>query len=407
MKIGVVLGRFPVISEQFIVNHVVGLIESGHEVTILAAERGDLQRIQPMVRDYSLLERTLYMGIPRSPMQRVLSLPVLLLWNLLLRPLRTLRALNYRRYRTGVTSGKTLFFLHRLARKRYDVLHVHFGANGLTGAFLKDCAVAGSLVVAFHGSDINTYPRRFGTDVYAYMYTRCDMITANTSFTAEKIVANGARRDLIRLVPESLKVDAYPFVERRPQADRFVVLTVGRLVDKKGHRYVLPAIAALRQEIPGLVYRIVGDGHNRAALEAQAVELGIADCCHFLGAMTSDAIRDEYARCDVFVLASVTAPDGDMEGQGLVIQEAQASGCPVVTTLHNGIPDGVLDGVSGILVPEGDSDALTAALRSLARERARLPEMGRAGSDFVRSTYDTATVAQRQEEWYRELLAAI
>ncbi|MEX2445106.1 MAG: glycosyltransferase [Alkalispirochaeta sp.] len=402
MKIGVMVGRFPVVSEQFILNQIVGLIDSGHDVTVLSVNTGDTAHIQPMVRDYRLMERTVFARLPRSTRGRIIRFPLMFLWNVIRRPVKTLTALRYDRYRTGVTSGKTLFYLNAVGGRRFDLLHVHFGANGLTGAFLKDIGVARQLAVAFHGSDINTYPRRYGTDVYRYMYGRCDLITANTSFTAGKIVANGGPEDVIRLVPESLKVAEYPFVERAPRPDRFRILTVGRLVEKKGHRFVLPAIAAIREEVPGIEYRMVGDGPERAVLEAQAKELGIDDLCEFAGAMTSDQISGEYARCDLFVLASVTAASGDMEGQGLVIQEAQASGCPVVSTLHNGIPDGVLDGESGILVPEGDSDALAATLLRLAHNRKQLAAMGRRGSEFVKGTYETAIVTEKLEGWYRE-----
>ncbi|HKK48900.1 MAG TPA: glycosyltransferase [Alkalispirochaeta sp.] len=404
MKIGVMVGRFPVVSEQFILNHIVGLIDSGHEVTILAVNEGDIDRVQPMVRDYQLMEQTVFARLPRSPRARFVGVPLMFLWNLIRRPIPTFIGIRYGRYRTGVTSGKTMFFLNAVGSLRFDLLHVHFGANGLTGAFLKDIGVADRLAVAFHGSDINTYPRRYGQDVYHYMYSRCDLITANTSFTADKIVANGADRSRIRLVPESLKVGEYPFVERDPKENRFRILTVGRLVDKKGHRYVLPAIAAIRDRIPGLSYRMVGDGPNRPALEAQARELGVDDICEFAGLMTSDAIQHEYAKCDLFVLASVTAPSGDMEGQGLVLQEAQASGCPVVSTLHNGIPDGVLDGETGLLVPEGDSQALAEAILRLAEDRERLKEMGRRGSQFVTDKYDTQVVTRTLQGWYHELI---
>lgn len=404
MKIGVMVGRFPVVSEQFILNHIVGLIDCGHEVTILAVNKGDMDRVQPMVRDYRLIDRTVYVRLPRSSRARFVGVPLMFLWNLIRRPVKTLIGVRYDRYRTGVTSGKTMFFLNAVGHLRFDLLHVHFGANGLTGAYLKDVGVADSLAVAFHGSDINTYPRRYGQGVYQYMYRRCDLITANTSFTADKIVANGADRSRIRLVPESLKVVEYPFVARDPKEDRFRILTVGRLVDKKGHRFVLPALAAIRDQIPGMTYRMVGDGPNRAALEAQARELGVDDICEFAGLMTSDAIQQEYANCDLFVLASVTAPSGDMEGQGLVIQEAQASGCPVVSTLHNGIPDGVLDRETGLLVPEGDSQALADAILKLAQDRGRLKEMGRRGSQFVKGKYDTTIVTQTLQGWYRELV---
>lgn len=402
MKIGVIVGKFPVISEQFILNHIAGLIDEGHEVTVLAAARGGTGRVQPMVTEYRLLDRALYADVPSKPLARGPRLLLLTVKNAFLRPRHLLRAFSRRRYRTGVASGKTVFFLNAFSRLRFDLLYAHFGPNGLSGAFLKDIGVAPRLAVAFHGSDINTYPKRFGEDVYSYMFTRCDLVTANTNFTAEKVMAAGASREQMTIVPESLRTDDYPPRTWSPRNHGFRVLTVGRMVEKKGHRYVLEAIAALREVIPGLRYRMVGDGSLRRSLEAQAETLGIADICDFLGAQTADVVRDEYAECDIFVLASVTAAGGDMEGQGLVLQEAQAMGVPVVSTYHNGIPDGVLEGETGILVPERDVEGLHRAIESLWSDPERIASMGRRAVGFVRERYDTAAVTEKLEETLRE-----
>lgn len=402
MKIGVIVGKFPVISEQFILNHIAGLIDKGHEVTVLAAARGSTDRVQPMVGEYRLLDRTLYADLPSKPVSRVFRLLLLSIRNAFLRPRILLRAFSRRRYRTGVTSGKTVLFLNAFSRLRFDLLYAHFGPNGLSGAFLKDIGVAPRLAVAFHGSDINTYPKRFGEDVYSYMFTRCDLVTANTTFTAGKVMSAGATKEQLTIVPESLRTDDYPARTWTPKHNGFRVLTVGRMVEKKGHRYVLEAISTLREVIPGLRYRMVGDGSLRRSLEAQAEALGIADICDLLGAQTADVVRREYAQCDIFVLASVTAAGGDMEGQGLVLQEAQAMGVPVVSTYHNGIPDGVLEGETGILVPEGDAEGLHRAIESLWRDPERIAAMGRRAVEFVRERYDTAAVTEKLEGTLRE-----
>ena len=104
------------------------------------------------------------------------------------------------------------------------------------------------------------------------------------------------------------------------------------------------------------------------------------------------------------MLASVTASDGDMEGQGLVLQEAQAVGLPVVSTLHNGIPDGVLNGVSGYLVPEGDAHALAERVEYLIEHPGVWPEMGRCGREFVEKNYNIQMLNNKLIEIYRESL---
>jgi colanic acid/amylovoran biosynthesis glycosyltransferase len=120
--------------------------------------------------------------------------------------------------------------------------------------------------------------------------------------------------------------------------------------------------------------------------------------------MTQDEVRELYADSHIFILSSVTAANGDREGQGLVLQEAQAMGLPVLSTLHNGIPDGVLDGESGFLVPEKDADALAEKLTYLIENPENWPEMGLAGRKFVEERYDINKLNDRLVKIYEQIL---
>ena len=105
-------------------------------------------------------------------------------------------------------------------------------------------------------------------------------------------------------------------------------------------------------------------------------------------------------------MSSVTASDGDKEGQGLVLQEAQGMGLPVLSTLHNGIPDGVLDGKSGFLVPERDVDGLAQKLDYLLENPQVWSEMGLAGRKFVEQHYDINKLNDKLVQIYQDLLNA-
>lgn len=281
-------------------------------------------------------------------------------------------------------------------------MHCHFGPNGLIGSFLKDSGVAQSLIVTFHGSDINTYPSRYGQAVYHWMYNQVDLVTVNTSFTGGKVEANGCQSEKIRILPVGLIPSDYDTVNR-DSIEPFSILTVGRLVGKKGHEYLLRALPEVLSRFPRAYWNIAGDGHLQASLEALAHELGISSKVHFLGQCTNSRVKELYALSAVFVLPSVTAPDGDMEGQGLVLQEAQYCQVPIVSTLHNGIPDGVLEGKTGYLVPEKDSIALADRICALFSDPDLARKMGINGHDFVAKNYDTHSLAQTLKGWYQEL----
>ncbi len=104
------------------------------------------------------------------------------------------------------------------------------------------------------------------------------------------------------------------------------------------------------------------------------------------------------------MLPSVTASNGDREGQGLVLQEAQMAGLPVLSTWHNGIPDGVLDGQTGFLVPEKDVDSLAEKLEYLIQNRVLWPQIGHAGQEFVRNKFDVNIVVDKLISLYERLI---
>jgi colanic acid/amylovoran biosynthesis glycosyltransferase len=176
----------------------------------------------------------------------------------------------------------------------------------------------------------------------------------------------GCPENKIYKLPVGLEISQYNFYERKLTAgEKVKIITVGRLVEKKGIEYGIKAIAKVVEKNPEVVYTIVGDGVLRNSLENLILELGIAENIKLVGWMTQEQVRHLYAVSHIFMLPSVTAANEDREGQALVLQEAQAMGLPVLSTLHNGIPEGLLDGKSGFLVPEKDVEALAEKLNYL------------------------------------------
>lgn len=176
----------------------------------------------------------------------------------------------------------------------------------------------------------------------------------------------------------------------REQRDPLTILTVGRLVPKKGLPVLLEALRDLR--VRGLPVRlaVVGDGPARAEFEAHARTLGVADHVEFAGSVGQDEIRARYATADVFCLPSFA------EGIPVVLMEAMAMELPVVTTTIMGIPELVADGVHGRLVPPGRPDRLADALAELlAATPEQRAEMGRAGRERVLAAFDVREEARR------------
>jgi colanic acid/amylovoran biosynthesis glycosyltransferase len=188
----------------------------------------------------------------------------------------------------------------------------------------------------------------------------------------------------------------WPYRERPPSpAGRLRMVSVGRLVEKKGVEYALRALRLLLDRGLDVQYRILGDGPLRDRLTALVGQLGLDRHVTLHGRNRQERVRVDLEHSDVLVAASVTAADGDEEGIPNVLKEAMASGMPVVGSRHAGIPELVEDGVSGLLVPERDEQGLADALQRLAGEPGRRAAMGRAGRAKVEREYDIHSLNDR------------
>jgi len=166
------------------------------------------------------------------------------------------------------------------------------------------------------------------------------------------------------------------------------VVSVARLVEKKGLPYAIRAVAALRLGGFDIALDIVGDGPLRSSLDSLIAELGMSNAVRIIGARSRDEVARVMAGAHLFAAPSVTARDGDMEGIPVALMEAMASGVPVVATRHSGIPELVEDKVSGLLVPERDTDALATAFRWLVEHPERWMGMALAAHDAVEHSFN-------------------
>ena len=172
--------------------------------------------------------------------------------------------------------------------------------------------------------------------------------------------------------------------------------------EKKGIPYALRALARALDARPfpfGLT--LIGDGEDRPAIEALVDELGLRDQVTFRGMLPHAQVLEELARSHILLQTSVTASNGDSEGGApVILLDAQASGMPVVSTLHADIPSYVRDGESGYLAPEKDVDGLADCILRLVEEPARWGDMGRAGRRHVEENYSAQVQAAELETIY-------
>jgi len=180
-----------------------------------------------------------------------------------------------------------------------------------------------------------------------------------------------------------------------PGRDRPRIVSVGRLVPKKGMDVLVRAIAQLAGQGMPVLCDIIGEGPERRRLEAMTGELGVESLVRLRGALAPPDARRALAKADVVALACVRSPNGDMDGIPVALMEGMAAGRPVVSTTISGIPELITDGDSGLLVEPGDPGSLAAAIRRLLEEPSLAARLAAAGARVVEERFDQATNATR------------
>lgn len=304
----------------------------------------------------------------------------------------------------GLRRGvETLVRAPLLAREGpYDVVHCHYGDIGLADGGAAAYWSA-PLIVSFYGYDCSSYVAARGRDVFLPLFAAADRVLVLGESMRARLLALGAPPDRIGIQPLGVDTDRIRPSATPPEAGR--VVTVARLVPKKGIDLALRSVTRVAAEGIDIRYEILGDGPLRGSLEALAATLGIDDRVRFRGLCSQAEVAEALARAAVFLLPSRTAPDGDEEGTPTVLLEAASAGVPVVSTRHAGIPDIVAHGETGVLVPEGDDAGLAEAVAGLLAGSARREAMARAARDRAVREHDVKALDQRLERHYEEASA--
>jgi colanic acid/amylovoran biosynthesis glycosyltransferase len=406
LGVAVLVGQFPTYSETFITSQLWELRRRGHELRIFSLHRGPEPAPGERLAPEQLLCRTTWVDVPRSRRRRALAALPRLGSSVAAAPALTLPLVAPRRLGRNIRNLSALYALRTLVRDppKADVLHAHFGTIANSFLFAKPL-LGVPLVVSFHGGDYGAAVQARGASLYSQLFATADAITVNSEYARRALGRLGCSSERIYTLPYGLDVDAMP-CRRRALRDGETVrlITVARLVEKKGLEYSLRAIASVRRAHPRITYEIVGDGPLRAQLRRLADDLGLGGIVTFHGSRGNEFVRELMARSHLFVLASVTASDGDREGTPVSLLEAQASGMPVVATLHSGIPEVVEDGKTGFLVAERDVGALAERLTNLLERPDLWGEIGAAGRRYVQEHHDLARTTEELVAVYREVI---
>lgn len=282
-----------------------------------------------------------------------------------------------------------------------DLLHAHF---------LWDAAIIAPtarrlgipLVITAHGFDvtIEQSPGRAGRrqrarEADALRYA--SRVVAVSHFIAERAAARGADAASVVVQPIGIPLRGHRIDESAPPLDASPrrVVFIGRLVEKKGASDLLDALALLPDRVGAFDTVVIGSGPLEDALRVRAERLRVS--VRFTGALSPQEIEEELQRATVFAAPSRTAANGDSEGFGMVFLEAALASVPVVSYRHGGVPEAVVDGVTGLLAEEGDVEGLAAHLETLLMDPVLAARLGAAGRRRTIEQFDVLALTRGLE----------
>jgi len=389
VKCAFIVGQFPALSEAFLVNLVACLIDLGMEVRIFRASSDQRAFEHQTFRSYNL--GSIVKDLPPPSVINVLGDLLCQLSKLGLRKflwshldaIRNPRGYHLARFR-----------IKPILEFRPDLILCNFLGNGSAFVFLRKIGVVKSFVTAVYGGDVSIRNLRIDSKS---VFDHSDRVVAISNHIRSVLLERGCDSRKISRIPLPVEPSEFLPGPSRLAEGPLRVLSIGRLVEKKGFLFGIRAVASAIGSGMDVSYTVVGEGPMRSELMEEISRLGLEERVHLVGGVAHTELSQFLADSDVLLAPSVTAGNGDMEGQVVVIQEAGLAALPVIASRHNGIPDGVLHEQTGFLVDEKDVEGIAACLEILHNNPPEVIAMGKAHREFVMTHYSREVIS---ESWH-------
>jgi len=279
-----------------------------------------------------------------------------------------------------------------------DVIICQYGTLG------KECAAhlhkhkkKIKFITFFRGADI-TSTKETQINSYDLLFSMGDLFMPVCAYYAYLLEILGCDPQKILVQPSGINCSLFQFRNKTPDVARSFyksdngkpirLISVGRLIEKKGIKDAIKAISSLIHEGYNIEYTIIGDGKQKKYLSKLTQQLGIEQNVHFLGRISNKEIATLLQDSHIFILPSVTCPDGSQEGIPNALKEAMATGLPVISTYHAGIRELIKHEKSGLLTPERDIDSLMNNIKYLIHHPKNWPSMTALARETVETHYD-------------------
>ncbi|WP_040206769.1 glycosyltransferase [Neobacillus jeddahensis] len=301
-------------------------------------------------------------------------------------------------YLNEIFSAKAFAPKHNIS-----LLHAHHGQLGILLLPFKE-ATKLPLVTSIRGRDATLADQPVAyLENMKLLFEQGEQFFPVCQYLADRIRAWGCPEEKIRVLYGGIDLSRYQY---RPPSlvGAQNILSVGRLVEKKGHHILMRAFQKVRAKFPQATLTIIGRGELYDELASLATQLELGDSFRLLQHLPKEQVREHMINADLFCAASLEAANGDVEGIPNTLKEAMATGVPVVSTFHAGIPELITHNQEGYLVPENNVDELSAAIEYMLTNRQLWETYTLAARQKVELSFNAATQLQLQATYYDELL---
>jgi glycosyltransferase involved in cell wall biosynthesis len=393
--IAYIVKAWPRLSETFILNEIISLEQRGVPIRIFSVREPDAGPCHSKVAKVRAKVTCLALG-PHWKQAVAANLRLLCRQpGRYLRLLLEVIAAKVVRHRFGPPRHffQAAYLAEILSREPADHLHAHFASTPARVAMLAHRLSGIPYTFTAHAKDIYlSDPEAFRVKLEeAGAVVTCTQY--NRGFLSRQYgpLCDGK----VHCIYHGLDISQFKFALPQNVESEPLILSVGRLVEKKGLGDLIAAADVLRGRGRVFQVEIIGSGPQRETLKAQAKRLGLADRVRLAGAQAHEMVCLAYQRASVFVLPCVIASNGDRDGIPNVLLEAMASGVPVVSTPISGIPELIEPGVDGLLVPPNDPAALAEAIGKLLASQELRESLARAARAKIESSFSLDASAER------------
>lgn len=390
MRILYIVNVYPRLTQTFIDDQMSGMLKLGHDVEIMSLKKpeGYLARYEQ-----ALLERTTYLEkIPKQYFRRIRRVAELFRSQKGPNNLRVLyRSVNIFKYGRQAMSLHLCFLaLLCMNKKPYDIIHCQFGTISPIAIRLRDIgALQGKIVTSIRGFDIGRITKDIA-GIYKELPVKVDLFLPVCSALKEQLLKIGCPAQHIIVMYGGINYKEIPFSTKLPNNGMPVrILSVGRLVEKKGFTYAIQAVRNVIQSGEKVEYKIIGDGVLFEELSGMIRELNIEKYVTIVGWKTHREVIEQLQVSDLLLAPSITTESGNIEGIPNILKEAMAAGLPVISTQHSGIPELIEDGTSGFIVPERDAGAIAGKIFYLIKNRGVWKDLSINGRKMIENKFDT------------------